>query len=245
MRRAELLWVLLCCLAPTAHCLCALPEPLCSYYWKPPLIFLGHVEGMQWVWDQVGERVENGVTVREGLVGHYRVELSVTESFRGDAGKSIIVHAGGRPAEDVFDFQEGGDYLVYAWRNTRDAWTTSTCDKTHRIVAAAEDPDLKWIRSLAAAPVGALIYGSVGKWSPNSQSESSYSVSPVRGVEVSLVCPVPRKLISDSEGKFSASALPPGRYTVSAAAPTGYTAIPPRTVEVVDRGCAELLFGTR
>jgi hypothetical protein len=102
---------------------------------------------------------------------------------------------------------------------------------THRIVAAAEDPDLKWIRSLTVAPVGAQIYGSVARRLP--------------GVEVSLVGPVSRKVISDSEGKFSASGLPPGRYNVSAPAPTGFTSTPSGSVEVVNGQCTEVLLYPR
>jgi len=236
------LCVLLCHVTPAAFSKCARPEPLCSYYWKPPLIFLGHVDGMQLVCDHFGERLENGLTVRDCLVSHYRVELAVAGSFRGDAGKRIIVEAGGRPVEDAFDFQEGGDYLVYAYKSRSGEWATNSCTRTHRIKVGAEDADLKWIRDLATAPAGALIYGSISKPSVNRQAGSMSTASPVSGIEVNMTGPVFRTVVSDSEGKFSAPGLPPGRYTVAVDTPTVYTAFPPGPVEVVDRGCAEVQF---
>jgi carboxypeptidase family protein len=142
-----------------------------------------------------------------------------------------------------FPFKDGSDYLVYAYSKNGE-WWTDTCTGTHKIETGNDDADVQWIRGLAKAPRGGTIFGAVHKSSPPGGDDPPL-YAPLSNIKITVTGPVSKDIITDASGQFRTTALPPGTYTVSAVAPTGYTAFPSTKVSVNDRGCAEASFDTR
>jgi hypothetical protein len=213
--------------APAAlPCSCFMPNPVCSSYWKTPLVFSGRAVSKQLIYDDP----------KPGVIGpgRYEVAFMVTESLRGDAGKQIVIRTHNQSSACGFDFEDGQDYVVFAYEQNGEWWTTK-CSLTHR-VKDAEDSDLKWIHGLATAPSGATIYGQIGI---QGQGDTPSSLG------VTIQGPESRTVTADQKGSFSVSGLPAGTYQVSAAAPAGYAPFDAQKAVVVDRGCAEVLLSTK
>jgi hypothetical protein len=215
--------------APAAlPCSCFQPNPVCSSYWNTPLVFSGRAVSKQLIYDDP----------KPGVIGpgRYEVAFMVTESLKGDAGKQIVIRTHNQSSACGFDFEDGQDYIVFAYERNGE-WWTSICSLTHR-VKDADDSDLKWIHGLATAPPGATIFGHIGI---RSQGDDE----PPASLAVTLQGPQSRTVTADQKGDFSASGLTPGTYQVSAAAPAGYAPFDTQKAAVVDRGCAEVLLSTK
>jgi hypothetical protein len=239
MRKGFLCVVLL--LAPAAYpCSCIGPTPVCSVFWTTPLVFVGHVISQQLIYDQPPEeRVVNGKNIRLIGPGRYEVHFSVGESLKGIAGQEIIVRTHSQSSACGFEFEDGSEYLVYAYSKNGE-WWTDHCTRTHKIETANDDADVQWIHGLAKAPQGGTIFGTIQSFSPTDRD-----VFPLSNIKVDVNGPISKAISTDTSGHFRMTALPPGTYTVSAVAPSGYTAFSPTKVSVNDRGCAEVPFSTR
>jgi hypothetical protein len=213
--------------APAAlPCSCMGPNPVCSSYWNTPLVFSGRAVSKQLIYDNPQPNVIGP--------GRYEVAFMVTENLKGDAGKQIVIRTHNQSSACGFDFEDGQDYVVFAYEKDGE-WWTSKCSLTHRI-GGADDSDLKWIHGLATSPPGATIYGHIGIRNPGDGTAE---------LAVTIRGPQSRTVLADREGNFNASGLPPGSYEVSATAPAGYAPFDTRKVSVVDRGCADLMMSTR
>jgi hypothetical protein len=93
--------------------------------------------------------------------------------------------------------------------------------------ADKEDADLAWMRGLAAALPGANVYGRL-RLPPGLTASIQ-----LRGFDKYDAVP-------DDQGQYTFPAVAPGKYVISATMPSGFTTIEPQTVEVVDKGCAEV-----
>ncbi len=173
--------------------------------------------------------------------GVYEPHFSVTESLKGTAGQEIVIRTINQDSACGFKFETGSDYLVFAYRDPKSqSWWTSLCTRTHKSVN--DDADLQWIRGLAKAPTGGEIFGTVRSFSPGDKGVGVSS--PLSNIRVTVTGPISKAIITDSSGQFRTTALPPGAYTVSAVAPTGYPAFSNEKVSVHDRGCAVVDFST-
>lgn len=124
-----------------------------------------------------------------------------------------------------FDFKVGKEYIVYAHRQTSEAYlSTSVCTRTRLIGNGAED--LAYARSVATnRATGARIFGTV--FSPITQK-------PISGIQISLLLGRKSwKTKTNSDGDFVFTGKPVGDYQVLL--PSG-AQFPASVLDV--RGCA-------
>jgi hypothetical protein len=229
MKKGFLILALLCVLAPESiACTVIEPIPMCSIYWDTPLAFLGRVVSTELIHEGP---LLNGVS----LINFSRALFAVSETYRGEVKNEIhvktFISSCGR------EFQVGELYLVFANQDKSGEWQAiGGLGGTHQVRVEAEDDELGWFRSWVKAPAGAVIFG----------YRFVNSRMPPAEAEVTLAGPVSRTVRFDSGGKFALTGLPPGRYAVSAIPSQGSAAIPPsQTVDVVERGCAQVSFAIR
>jgi hypothetical protein len=211
--------------------------PACEAAWQPDVsaVFLGlatdvREEDVPVILD--GQRVQ---TLR--LYVTFRVE----EAFRGVSDKVVIVVSGGDLCG--FPFRKGNKYLVYGRRLSDGEIYVSISSATKFEKEAAAD--LKYLRGLATAPSGGVIYGSVYRYtSPENPRIMVRRGTPDVGREIEIhgTSRIYQTVV-DSHGNFKMSGLPPGRYTILLNA-NGAIYFPPqsKTVDVADKGCARFDF---
>jgi hypothetical protein len=142
VRRFLLIAASFICSIPTSQaCSCLKIGPPCQAAWaENTVVFLGKVV-------RVPGPLERLV---HGPFGIKRVKFHVTENFRGASGRTIVVVTGLGRGDCGFPFQEGHEYLAYAyvgsWPETG-ILATSICSRTAPVERAAED--LAYLRSLA------------------------------------------------------------------------------------------------
>lgn len=205
----------------------------CATYWDATDVFAGVVT-------EVGEsrvRHRGGESTRPF---YYRlVRLTVGESFRGDAGRTVEVLTGRGGQDCGYDFAVGRRYLVYADRSREDRLYTSVCAGTKPLEEAGAD--LSFIRGLAGAPNEAAVYGNV-RYSGRDFKDGSWRGDPAAGLEVRVEGEgVRRVVLTDAEGDFAAEGLPPGSYSVTPVYPErarGY--VDPRPFKLRAQQCREL-----
>jgi hypothetical protein len=104
--------ILLCLRAPAMACSC-IPQPSpCEAFSQTPAVFVGRVTGIK---EEKTEFTRFGVkeTIRTGLIAHFIVE----EAFKGISQAEVEVVTGGGGGDCGYPFQDGQQYLVYAWPN--------------------------------------------------------------------------------------------------------------------------------
>jgi protocatechuate 3,4-dioxygenase beta subunit len=210
---------------PCLACSCVGPTPVCSVYWKTDVLFLGHVI-----------RIEHAG-------GKNLVHFDVTKSYRGAPGEQAVIQTADQGSACGYEFEQGHDYLVFAYLASNGDLSASHCTRTHEVTNRADDEDIQWIEGLAKAPPGASIFGHIQSSRPNELG--GYDADGLPDITVSITGPKSTIASSDTDGKYRADGLAPGKYTVSAVAPRRYAAFPELTVTVQDRGCAAVDFSTR
>ncbi len=227
------LWFARACLGQA--CSCMGPMPVCSVYWTTPTLFLGHVIGIDHVYDE--PPTENVIGP-----GKYLVHFEVTKAYRGSVGQEVVVRTADQDSACGFRFEQGHDYLVYGNAASGDI-ETNHCTRTHEVTNTADDVDLHWINALANAPPGASVFGHIQKLQPN--EEGGFDAAALAGVPVSIRGVETRQVLTDSDGNFHADGLAPGKYSVTAQAPREYAAFPEESVTLQDHACAEIPLSTR
>ncbi len=212
------------------------PNPVCSSFWETPVVFHGRVIERTLVRPPT-EIVRNsdGTTTQAIEPGIYRVRFAVSEMFRGDnqAGE-ITIETNEQSSACGFNFRDGGDYVVFAYRDEKaQAFATSHCTRTREVTSDATDVDLLWMRGLATAPHGGSIFGVM-----NLPPKGTGTQSP----RILLHGPVDRGIALDAAGKYSFDGLPAGEYTISAKVPDGFRTTDARKVTLLDKGCAEIYW---
>ena len=206
-------------------CSCAGPNPVCSVYWKTDTVFLGHAI-----------RIEQGA-------GEYLVHFDVTKLYRGTRSEPMVIHTPDQGPMCGFAFERGRDYLVYASAVANGELATSRCSRTHEVISRENDADLQWMEGLAHSPAGVSIFGQIRKQKLN--RDGSYDTSGLAGVGVAIQGPDSKTVSTDAEGNFRADGLAPGKYVVSAKAPSGYSAFEDWKATLGNRACAEVVWSTR
>jgi hypothetical protein len=220
------------------------PNPVCSVYWTTDTVFLGHVVRIEHVYDQPPEqKVVNGKTITSIGPGQLVVHFDVTKVYRGSRSEQLVIHTPDQGSACGFAFERGWDYLVYASAGTNGELATSHCTRTHEVISREDDADLRWMEGLAQSPAGASIFGQIRMQKLN--RDGSYDTSGLARVAVSIKGPDSKMVSTDAEGKFRADGLVPGKYVVSAKAPSGYSAFEDWKPALENRACAEVVWSTR
>ena len=215
-------------------CSCIVPNPVCSQYWKSPVVFRGKVVERTLL-SPTETTVQNldGSTSTIRSPGFYRVRFFVLETLRGEPHEEIAVLTNEQGSACGFSFEDASEYVVFAFskEGSVELWT-SKCSLTHKLETGKEDADLTWMRALRSAPSGATIYGSLAPPQGLAGENLSATIS-IRGPEV-------HEDVMNGKRRYTFSGLSPGEYTVSALMAPGFVTADPRRVTVADKGCAEV-----
>lgn len=214
-------------------CMCTTAGPPCQAFWRVDAVFTGLVTEVEIV--PLPGSSDNNPMVRGRLL--------VQESFRGAGGSIVEVFTPRYQTACGFPFRKGEQYLVYANRRPdTDMLTTSNCTRTRSLAKATED--LLYLRGLASVPSGSRIFGRVGRYTHDlktlTQDWSGFVGIPIaiEGSEAKV------EIVTGMDGRFDVHGLPPGRYRVTPRLPPKFSQ-PARTIDVADKGCAEIIFWTQ
>jgi hypothetical protein len=228
---AGALFLLTCVFAPPAlACSCMYPGPPCQAYWNSPVVFAGTPLG--------GAEIE--VDRDGGKVSQRLFRFRVDEAFRGVEGKEVEVLTGAWGGDCGYDFKPGTKYLVYGYAVKGKPWVgTGICSRTRPLSEA--DEDLGFIRGLRGAPPGGTIFGTARRYTVGLESRNWDEAGTVAGAKVVAESGGLRlEDVTDSEGRYGFEGLAPGKYTVRVEMPAHLSPQEVQTVEVHDRGCAQI-----
>jgi hypothetical protein len=213
-------------------CSCMGPKPPCEAYWEASAVFIGTVTDNSPI-----KTVEDGQEVREWVV-----RFAAEEVLRGAQGSTTEIVLNLQSTSCTFGFKKGERYLVYAYRNPQDKkLSTSICTRTRTVSEAGED--LQYIRGLASAAAGSLVYGEVQRHTRDANTQ--LIETPLAQMKVILDGQDKHlEARSDTQGKFAFASLHAGVYKVRIELPAGLAALQTEyEINVADRGCARVYFG--
>jgi len=186
--------------------LCMTPGPPCEEFWRANAVFAGRVISVT----NDTENINSKEPIQLDASQAVHVVFAVSEPFRGISESRIEVRTGSRGpriwVSNSIDFRVGQEYIVYAYRQTSQAYlSTSECTRTCLIANGTED--LAYARSVATnTATGARIFGNV--FSPITQK-------PISGISISLLLGQKSwKTKTNSEGDFVFTGKPVGDYQV-------------------------------
>src|SRR5262249_15981578 len=93
-------------------CSCIASGPPCQAYWQADAVFVGQVKAKE-----IKEEITiapNGERLRS-LDAEVRATFTITEAFRGVAGKEVEIITTASGAACGYHFEVGGVYIVYAY----------------------------------------------------------------------------------------------------------------------------------
>jgi hypothetical protein len=212
-------------------CTCEMPKLPCEEYWKRDAVFVGEVTALKSARDAQGWQAR-------------LVTLTVTEAFRGVTGAEISLTTGMSGGDCGFGFLQGGQYLVYAYRNKQSGQlSASICSRTRKLAEA--ENDLVYLRSLGKGKTGAYVQGQVVLL-PHEYREGAPPHMPQANLRVTLAGPAKKfTATTDEEGRYRLEGLPAGNYKVSLEIPAGVIAPEPLELVLHDNGCGEANFWLR
>ncbi|MCX6620996.1 MAG: carboxypeptidase-like regulatory domain-containing protein [Acidobacteria bacterium] len=163
-----------------------------------------------------------------------RVKLRVSESFTAAAADSIELFTGMGGGDCGIPFEQGGSYLVFAFREEEKAgrWMSTTCSGTSQLLDAEED-----VRTLRARKARMTI-------PPRIHGTVSGGGQPLANVRVKISGePAEQTAFTDERGRFVFNDLLPTRYRVTMELSGWHATAFSRYQEVVDLTsdrCAQL-----
>jgi 5-hydroxyisourate hydrolase-like protein (transthyretin family) len=207
-------------------CSCAGDARPCEAYGDASAIFVGTVT------------LSTNITVKEG--GHEftkrKVHFHVDRALKNVEAGDIEVVTNWGEAACGYPFRLGGQYLVYAYSDGNKMLATGICNRTRPLSEAA--PDLEYISGRSKAPPGGTIFGEVGF-----RRGDEYPWPPVKDARLLFAGPKQFEGKTDTDGKYSISGIPPGKYKVRVDLPAGLSIYnPAEELEVHDRGCRQVVF---
>lgn len=211
-------------------CTCLDPGPPCQAYWNSEVVFSG-----------TPISVSNVEVEFEGHKWSQRLfRFRIEEAFRGVEGQEIEVLTGVGGGDCGYDFQVGTKYLVYGGHVQGKTWVgTSICTRTRPLANAVEDLD--FIRNVSKAAAGGEIFGVARRYSINLETGEWNEASGISGAKVTAISGERHvEEVTNNDGSYRFKGLAPGKYTVRVTLPSNLTPQQEQTVEVHDRGCAQI-----
>src|ERR1044072_625838 len=219
---------LLLCAARAEACSCGGPGSACLSFGYASAVFVGTVTEVKNIQQDAGQ----------GRFYMRRVAtFLVEEKFSGVEGTFVSISTGMGGGDCGYTFAKGTSYLVYAYRsNESEPLSTGICTRTRPSAGAAED--LEFLRARAQQSSGVIISGKVGR-PLDRGDDSTLNFDPLEGVRVTVSGRAgPRDTLTDEQGRYKLSGLPPGPYEVTVHLPDALTAGEPKQIQyVADRGC--------
>jgi hypothetical protein len=215
-------------------CSCMAPGAACEDYWKASAVFLGRVQSIS----PAGSIRSRSAPARR------RVTFTVIEAFSGVRKGTLEVTTGSGGGDCGYPFREGGEYVVYANGDAPGGpLSASVCSRTREVSRAADD--LAYARSVVnGTAAGGRIGGEVLLATRTLvRIPVRDEPRPLPGIGVRLESEGhSARVVTGPDGKFSAEALPPGRYLVTLEMPEGlYAEVWPKAIELRDpSSCAEV-----
>ncbi len=236
-----LLFVMLCAERVDA-CSCGGGGKPCEAYGRASAVFVGTVVG-------ISQRKFDSVEVERKRqdAGEYLAPMTYTfavqKSFGGIVGAEVEVGSGLGGGDCGYEFVQGMQYVVYAYRDPRsNRLSTSICTRTKPVGAA--DEDLAFLSSLSDRASGVTISGAV--LTHRALVEGVQTPLEKRVVGLPIVIEgesVRRELRTDAEGRYQVSGLKPGTYTVKVILPDElFTHRNEEKVMIAERGCSNVSF---
>ena len=207
--------------------------PVCQAYWTTDAVFDATVEGI----DLASRERELGG--RSFPFPEKIVHLNVRQAWKGVPAGPLDIVTAADGAACGYDFKRAKRYLVFAFKAPDGRWSVSLCSGTVEFDGTGEDA--AFLNSLAAAPKGARIFGSIKTMERRFDGESTYAQHPVE-TRVHLLGDGQERNVTSSGGRFEFTGLARGPYRLSVETPDSSTlrAVGERTIELPDeRACAQ------
>jgi hypothetical protein len=217
-------------------CTCAGQQPTCEAFGSSRAVFVGKVIGAK---QQREQKNEDGTTTTFQIGEIY---FSVEQSFLGVKSSRVVIHSGTGGGDCGFWFIKGQRYLVYAYGESMDTLSTNICTRTRGLDDA--DEDLTFLRTMPRKGAGIRIYGTVTAALKDPKSADRHKPIPLSGVTVKIEGKRTFDAVTNADGEYELTGLPPGRYKIAANLADYYYRGDywVREIEVADRGCAEASF---
>lgn len=167
------------------------------------------------------------------------VTVKVVESFIGNASGTVTIKAG-----DIngFYFRSYERFLIFARRQAAGTFTVTSCGGTKKLRDAAKD--VIYLRSWASRPKGSDLFGQA--WIRVNKDDPEHMVGflgrGLTGAKVSVLGPKHVSVVTDKLGHYEVPNLPQGKYEVSINVPFATYPAKSQTVDLAERGCAEVNF---
>jgi hypothetical protein len=215
-----------------AACDCVNAGPPCKAFKATPNVFTGRVTRISTI--QV--KMPSSVVYPQQLV-----QLQIERNYRGQEATSTLEVVTGEGGGDCgFSFEEGKQYLVYAYPHAASGKLyTGICQRT-RLLSGA-DEDLEYLANKDDPAHGAGIEGSVEQL-----SRDQHNITQIAG----MLAGVPLEIAGDgrrstavtgTDGKFRVWGLKPGSYRITAMWGKKFVAVS-QTVTLEPGSCVELRF---
>jgi uncharacterized GH25 family protein len=156
-----------------------------------------------------------------------RATFLVDEALKGKKSEKLDVFTSSQGTACGYPFENGGSYLVYAYRDAETKeLQTSICGRTRRLAIGVEEDEIEILRSLSRGILQPRIYGVV--------YELIRGLYPLREDYWKVREPMPNvkiiarngkkafESVSDSKGRFSIANLQKGKYKLEFIVPAGY-----------------------
>jgi hypothetical protein len=226
--------VILCLIAPlgATACDCVYAGRPCQAFARTPYVFSGKVTRIS----PIAIKTSSGDEYQNRLV-----TFDVKRAYRGLDGKTVTEIVTGSGGGDCgYDFQQGEQYLVYAFSHPATGKLyAGICSRTRRLAEAGDDLD--YFANKDDPAHGAGIEGWIDELSrgPNNNTEV---IGPLKGARLRISSAAGRWTVTTgSDGRFRLWGLQPGTYRVTPEFSTRF-AEDSRTVTLKPKSCEEIRF---
>ena len=208
--------VLACLATPAAEaCTCVMSANSCAQATTANAVFEATVESTELAPriqppDQATRTAGPLSASQVPFLGSVRsVSLRDVKPLRGQPQTTVLTAASGDACG--YDFRPGMRYLIVAARLDDGRLSVSRCGLTRPISEAAGLLD--YLQTVDRSNVGSRIWGQLTM--PASRIEAGRWSDPVHGARVTVVGPVRRSTVTDSEGRYVLADLPSGTYSLN------------------------------